>query len=53
MGRTEYDYIIVGGGSAGCAPANRLSADRENKVLVLEPAAPAGCGTSSRTCPPR
>jgi choline dehydrogenase len=31
-----YDYIIVGGGSAGCAMANRLSADPTNKVLVIE-----------------
>lgn len=31
-----YDYVIVGGGSAGCALANRLSADPNIQVLVLE-----------------
>ncbi|WP_343713007.1 choline dehydrogenase [Inquilinus sp.] len=33
---TEFDYVIVGAGSAGCVLANRLSADPGLRVLVLE-----------------
>lgn len=36
MNKKAFDYIIVGAGSAGCVLANRLSADADKSVLLLE-----------------
>ena len=36
MSEAQFDYVIVGAGTAGCLLANRLSADRSKRVLLIE-----------------
>ena len=56
----HFDYVIVGAGTAGCALANRLSADPRHRVLLVEAGGsdnyiwtkiPVGCACSLHRAP--
>lgn len=36
LGSQKFDYIVIGGGTAGLVLANRLSADNVTKILVID-----------------